>query len=547
MSTFLPIPMIGVIVVEMVSTVALKCKIHYALQRTFHIPVPCLRRWVPVFGGKSLIELVLVIAVASNLLLVGFNSPKKTVALLADVISGVAIVFGLRDSQVRMILRSEVVVFWHKVFAFLTLVFLILHCLQVGVNLTGLLMAASTLSVPIAFLFYRFGLFKHVWFHWYHVVTLVVFFVASIFHGTTAIYLLTINYVVSNLRRYIATANFGTAQIVRVSEEVAFVQVAVPLHKPLGFTPGQHYAIDVPALDPDTYRRGYHGFSVIPAPRREPSATDDDFQRLCFYMRQVGPWTTRLYNLGVDSASRGGPDLAGAKQHYVKLEGPHGFVSVDYSDADLYPTLLLVAEDVYVAPALSILADLVDKRSTRQKVVFVWAVRDADLAVDVSQRILRPLLQHEQYDPSAAAAMETTNVLHASASVSSSERLSFSAMSCPPDSSECAGGDSSTEKGDASSSGLQLETRVFLTGEVSSSALEQLRLAGWCRGQPSMRDVVRDVVESTSGQRPRAAVIVCGPDTLVEEVRDLCDHEVYVSRVSGERVVVDCHEDSFDS
>jgi hypothetical protein len=107
-------------------------------------------------------------------------------------------------------------------------------------------------------------------------------------------------------------------------------------------------------------------------------------------------------------------------------------------------------------------------------------------------------------------------------------------------------------------SGLQLETRFFYSGDAASTAAEELRRAGWHRGRPCLSEIVRTAVEQTStatatatatkgAQRPRAAVVVCGPEALAEEVRDLCDHEVYVSRASGESVVVDCHEDSFDS
>eukprot|EP01039_Chlorochromonas_danica_P012433 gene12433-14222_t len=255
------VSLVGVVAIELTSAALLKFKFHYAVQRSLRITTPGLRRWVPVFGGKSLPELATLIVLVVSLVVAAFTSPRQVVGLLADSISAIAIILGLRDSQIRYILRSDVVVFWHKVFAFLALILLIVHCAAVGRNNSGLLIAVSMLTVPFAFVAYRFGLIKYVWFHWYHAATLVVFFVASSYHGATAINFLAGNYVIAFLKRYLFAAYYGTAQIVRVSNDVVYVEVTIPCNTKLGFTPGQHYAIDVPVLDPDTYRRAQHGFT----------------------------------------------------------------------------------------------------------------------------------------------------------------------------------------------------------------------------------------------------------------------------------------------
>eukprot|EP01033_Poteriospumella_lacustris_P020399 gene20399-14937_t len=108
------VSLVGVAAIELTSAALLKFKFHYAVQRSLRITTPGLRRWVPVFGGKSLPELATLIVLVVSLVVAAFTSPRRVVGLLADSISAIAIILGLRDSQIRYILRSDVVVFWHK-------------------------------------------------------------------------------------------------------------------------------------------------------------------------------------------------------------------------------------------------------------------------------------------------------------------------------------------------------------------------------------------------------------------------------------------------
>lgn len=569
------------IVLEASAFAAHVFKFAHPILRKLYIPVYGLNRWVPLFGGKSAPELATLGLLFVIFLIAAFNSKGKDVGRIADVVGAIVMLFGMRKTSIRKVLRTDAAIFWHKCLAEITSMLLLIHCIQMGVSSTGIVMAILLLSLPIVYSLHRFGqsLFpvKYMWFYWHHVVSIFIFIPIAFVHGAMGISLMGIVWYLDLLNRYIISSRSGDLQVVRVSESVAYVEVTLSSKKPLQVGPAQYLYLNIPIIS----SLDFHPFSAILLQKSLFSMSgrkaNEDTQRVCFYVRREGDWTSQLYGLGVDSAVRGGDDTLGATNFPVKVEGAYGSVSVDFANAEVYAAVILVAGGVGITPMISILSHYINTQQTttnknqrRQKVILIWSVRDAEFAQDLYRRVLAPLLTQQ-----FATEMTTNNILHA-------HNLSYMTDEEEDDlyrdnilndishNNNNNNNNNEEKKKDPndlevamSQLGIDLELKLFYTGgpvttgyqaSIASQSLQ--RNAQWVPRRPCMSELLsvaitnintsrKNTNENQYNETPRAAVLICGPEAMVEEVRDLCDQQLYLAKDSGVRIPVDCHEESF--
>lgn len=507
-------------------------KLSYKLTPYLNIPVKGLYRWVPIFGGKTVPQLIFMAVTVLVFLVAGFSVGGISVGKVADVAAAIAIILGMRFTLIRKVLRSEVVIFWHKVFAYLAGMLLLIHCIQVGKSNTGIVMAIIVLMAPLSYLAHKFGYLAFILFYWSHFISIVVLVPVAYLHGASWIANIGTGYYLDLLLRYYHYGIKGVAKTVRVSDEVVYVEIAVG-ENTLKHSAGQHYYLNFPT----TSTFSFHPFSAIPlitvVGKSEKTCRREE-QRLCFYVRCAGVWTSQLYGLATESTIRGGDDTLGATNIPVRLEGPYGVISIDHANPEMYPSVLLVAGGIGVTPILSILSDLIERRQSSQHITLIWSARDAQMARDITNRILEPLFLYSRHDYHFTES-STTNVMHAEAV--DEEHLM---------------GEKDPSQVDLSKFCGSLTLHFFYSGEENSgSALSELLHNNWKRGRPNLSELFQDTIcntnisETTLPCEPRVAVIVCGPESMVEEVRDLCDQTTYLSKDSGRRIFVDCHEESF--
>ena len=250
--------------------------------------------------------------------------------------------------------------------------------------------------------------------------------------------------------------------------------VRLSLPKCLEYSGGQYCFVCVPELS----LFQWHPFSISSAPH-EPQVT--------FHVRALGDWTQKLCSLAAQE-----------KELKVLIEGPYGAPMINIHTDKEYQHFLLISGGIGITPLQSICNSLLQQHKLGRKlksIVFVWSVREQSML----------------------------EAFPASVGNNAFEKNFVPNLIQP-----------------ASSSSVMFDTQYYLTN-IHGVPNEHKGLLkqnpGLQFGRPNLPGLFNAAADRAfAGER--IAVLVCGPQGLVSEVRRLCI-------VHGTNAVFDFHAETF--
>jgi hypothetical protein len=98
--------------------------IRYRIVRFFSCPCPGLQSWVPIFGGRTIIEVL-----AAVVIIACFAGISAQGGTTAEIISLAAVIFGMRNNVLYYLLgiSFERALYWHKACGTAAIVTVIVH------------------------------------------------------------------------------------------------------------------------------------------------------------------------------------------------------------------------------------------------------------------------------------------------------------------------------------------------------------------------------------------------------------------------------------
>jgi len=196
------------------------------------------------------------------------------------------------------------------------------------------------------------------------------------------------------------------------------------------------------------------------------------------HIRALGAWSKRLVKLAEKNTRTS-----------ILLEGPYGNLSMDLDDDERYQLVLLISGGIGVTPCQSIAKYLLHAHEQGRKLetlYFAWAARSLDMARSIPPPIA----------PENASAVVSAHV-YITRSNGKNEDDQESAMNTP----------------------YQLH-----------------------EGRPKLESIFQELkLEAEEKSLHHVAVVVCGPNSMLEQVRAACR-----SYSDSSRVVFDLHEELFE-
>jgi len=280
------------------------------------------------------------------------------------------------------------------------------------------------------------------------------------------------------------------------------------------FRAGQFIRIAIPELGTLLF----HPFTISSAPS-DPEVV--------VHIKAMGDWTGRLLEL---SSRRDAVE--------VLVEGPYHGMSVDLDNDKRFPIVLCMTGGIGVTPCRSITRQLLSDHQRGRHVIkcqFVWAVRDLSLIKDL------PIITQQ----------EAKTLQHGNTSVNTIlTDESDDGISVDQVIDEEEGSTSLESLSDAETNISKLQTEIFLTKVSDEGGKNEMVLpANNCnihQGRPDVSKILSDLAQlAIEKEVSRVAVICCGPQALVEQVKKACRTQS-ASCLGGDGVWFDLHEEVFD-
>ncbi|GMF12911.1 unnamed protein product [Phytophthora lilii] len=386
-------------------------------RRVFSLPVPLVTARLDVKKGDLVLTLpVVAVLVVVNAVLAGTRSVggSGTIATLGLLL---VFFFAIRNNVLLLELTGisfERALFYHKLFAYTTVVLSALHGLAyllahhhgderdkdskvatgTIIFVAMLLMFAMSLNVVRRRFF---ELFLRV--HW---VLFLVVFVVGMAHGAALALVGIVPWIIDLLFRLVYRTRIykqGTVFKKKDSESVNRDSNRNVLNASNGMgviardqvsvaaLPGNITRVSYPRVRKDTgevfdFEAGQYAFLCIPSistlqwhPFTISSSPHEDI--VAFYIKAAGDWTTKV--LEAASANEGSSEAS----FDILVDGPYGHVAVDIDTPETYSHFVLFAGGIGVTPMRSILNWLHYQRYTLgrseiKRVNFVWAIPNHD-------------------------------------------------------------------------------------------------------------------------------------------------------------------------
>lgn len=252
------------------------------------------------------------------------------------------------------------------------------------------------------------------------------------------------------------STKYKTALATRVSPDIVRLEFfGVPSN--MNYLGGQYCNLIIPAASPIEV----HPISIASAPHQ---------QNLCFFVRNEGDWTNRLYQA-----------VPNPTQLKVLINGAYGSPSADIESAT-FKSFLFVSGGIGVTPMKSIAQSLISQRFRGREInafYFIWVVREMETVSAVMSQADDNLVNPGYY--------QMYNGI------------------CP-----------------------FVVYRVFLTREKLGEPLPFYVT----KGRPKLPEIFDEVANSAAGFRDdKVAVLACGPETMVKEVSCLCKTKSWKTKV----------------
>lgn len=283
--------------------------IRYFLVRFLSCPTPGLRNSIPIIGGRTVPELIVILgipAVTIGYFIKGAVAPET----LADYAGFVAVILGLRHNILGILfgISFERAVFYHKGVGLICFVFLLIHAIQKSaVSATGIAIATI---IGLMALLYIGKNFLFELFYYFHIVGYVALIPITKLHGAFLIPYAATVWGADLAFRYVLTMH-------RIDAEVAILPghvIKMRFKKVFRYKAGQYCFINISSIDPVQF----HPFSLSSAPAADYTT---------FHIRALGDWTKKLETQVLNSTTKGIPWMPVK----ISVEGPFGIASIDMS------------------------------------------------------------------------------------------------------------------------------------------------------------------------------------------------------------------------
>ena len=279
--------------------------LRYLIIRTISVPVPFFSHQIPIVGGRTAIELVIMAAVAALSILAAGGGGQS------DVMSGLLVLLAMRWNVLTVVLGIpfERAIFWHKGCALVAMGCIGVHMAHKGNNGSGI--ALITL-MGVACGAYLIKPFFFDAFYFIHIVSYVITVPFAFSHGCDIFPYAIIFWGGDLVLRYIITQR----RIEMQAEALAGDVVRLSFPKRFEYEPGQYCFVMIPSINVIEY----HPFSISSS--YEEASTK-------IHIRALGDWSKKLLEKTreMQKESNGEPVPL-----QVFCEGPYGAPSIDHEN-----------------------------------------------------------------------------------------------------------------------------------------------------------------------------------------------------------------------
>mmetsp|Transcript_6720 Transcript_6720/g.7031 ORF Transcript_6720/g.7031 Transcript_6720/m.7031 type:complete len:561 (+) Transcript_6720:29-1711(+) len=518
--------------------------LRYLIVRTIGIPIPFLSKSIPIIGGRSLIELIMIIIPFLLTITSGLSVDPQDAGILADYILAITVIIGFRNNILSylFVMSYERVLYWHKVMGMVSIAIVIIHGFAGWTNQTGLPifiimagMAATYLIKP-----YIFEVFYYV-----HIIGIVLLLIFSFLHYAQIFPYVLLVWFADVALRYIVTMKKVTATASLLPGDV----IRLTFKKSFNYECGQYCFLLIKEISPFDF----HPISISTSPEESI---------ISFHIRQVGGWTRQLGD-HISKKLKENNYEKNSIEIEVCVEGPYGSPMIDLENPT-YEVLLLISGGIGITPLQSIYNHLIHQSASNlrkfRKVIFIWSVKDRAMVdalyTDKLHSTINKDNQNVPYLPISfqPAVLPPPNV-RASRSAHPQQIIPTTETIPPLEIDPESGSSSSNSKNTSPSpdlnSNLVFHNEYYLT-QVRSSDSQQ-HTAGinrevqtWLKfGRPNMKEIFERTTELCKKENiSRVGVCVCGPTPMINEVVDLCNWTLLDPRCGTIRF--DCHSEVFD-
>jgi predicted ferric reductase len=316
------------------------------------------------------------------------------------------------------------------------------------------------------------------------------------------------------------TAN-ATLQLLDHGDDGDREIVQITIAKPEGFdySPGQFVQLSVPAIS----LFQYHPVSISSAPHEDT---------VTFQFRALGDWTSDIVALAKSSES---------KQTTVMMEGPYGSLAVDLDDRQRYKTVLLVGGGIGATHCESVGKALLHDNQVNGRQLtnlrYIWTVRKAGMVEDMP-----PLGGHEPalYSPGTPKtdASASPSPIRRSTTFTTAVNNDFESgqITIPPPPPARVNIDIYCTREDIEES----------TGSIRNDEDKATRYHFGIR--PDLDAIFEEMKQTAlANGESNIAVIGCGPESMINTLRDACrKHSSSVVGCGDQFVFFDFHTERFE-
>lgn len=287
-------------------------KTRYFLIRLVSCPVPYLSAKIPVLGGRTFVEIGLMVAVCIIVLKKSVKDFKKAGKVL-DYLMALMIVLGMRSNILTLMfgVSFDRAIYVHKLMGVLTMAVTVIHALN-GLNDTGIVLLSFLCVLAASYLV------KPFWFEMFyysHIISFMIIAPISVIHDSKSQYggYMSAAWGLDLIFRHIIRGKrVDEADVAALPGDV--VRITFP--KSFDYDAGQYCFLRIGEVDPIEY----HPMSISSAP---------DEENTTFHVRALGDWSHKLLER-----------CASTPQWHptVHIEGPYGNHTLDLH-GDTYKVL----------------------------------------------------------------------------------------------------------------------------------------------------------------------------------------------------------------
>ncbi|KAJ3172174.1 hypothetical protein HDU88_006989 [Geranomyces variabilis] len=328
------------------------------------------------------------------------------------------------------------------------------------------------------------------------------------------------------------------------------------------YTSGQYVFVCIPAISVFEW----HPFSLSSSPRREDDDEDneDGDELMSIHIRVLGNWTAKLARLATATAETSNGDPGTTPLPRILIEGPYGTPTFPM---DQYKNLILISGGIGITPLQSIyngeiISDWKRGRRELRHVIFAWSVREGgtyDYLLDEATQkahklesnlgVLPPFhspMLLKQYEDERHRAEMGSNDGELFRRQPTNEHPIITTEFYLTRAGGGGGGGGGANTAAAAQQHAAIAPLASSQGQGGGEALEMADTGAnttspvWVRsGRPDIDGMFTRMLAQPGGEH-KCAVLVCGPESLVNAVKAAC------VRYTGPAFSFDLHEETFD-